>query len=91
MYMRADAIHEVGLFDEEKFGRGYGEENDWCLRALDRGFLHLCACDVFVEHLGGVSFGATEKTQLVQENLAVLCGEYPDPSLTKRPTGQAHI
>jgi glycosyltransferase involved in cell wall biosynthesis len=78
MYLRAEALYETGVFDEEKFGRGYGEENDWCLRALDRGFRHLCACDVFVEHLGGVSFGKREKAQLVQRNLAVLTSEYPE-------------
>ena len=56
MYMRRAAINAVGLFDEAAFGRGYGEENDWCMRALDQGFMHLQCADVFVYHKGEVSF-----------------------------------
>jgi GT2 family glycosyltransferase len=37
MYMRRAAIDEVGGLDERHFGRGYGEENDWCQRALRKG------------------------------------------------------
>jgi GT2 family glycosyltransferase len=33
MYIRRTCLDEVGLFDAERFGRGYGEENDFCRRA----------------------------------------------------------
>lgn len=78
MYMRADAIKEVGLLDAEKFGMGYGEENDWCIRARDLGWKHLHACDTFVEHIGGVSFGKEKKSGLVEKNLRVLADTYPE-------------
>ena len=58
MYIRRAALADVGLFDAEAFGRGYGEENDFCLRASARGWRHLLACDTFVYHEGAVSFGA---------------------------------
>ena len=58
MYIRRAALADVGLFDAETFGRGYGEENDFCLRASARGWRHLLACDTFVYHEGAVSFGA---------------------------------
>ena len=58
MYIRRAALAEIGLFDAETFGRGYGEENDFCLRASARGWRHLLACDTFVYHEGSVSFGA---------------------------------
>ena len=58
MYIRRAALADVGLFDTAAFGRGYGEENDFCLRAGARGWRHLLACDTFVYHEGGVSFGA---------------------------------
>ena len=58
MYIRRAALADVGLFDVETFGRGYGEENDFCLRASARGWRHLLACDTFVYHEGSVSFGA---------------------------------
>ena len=39
------------------FGKGYGEEADFCLRARRRGWSHHLAADVFVYHAGGLSFG----------------------------------
>ncbi|HST76255.1 MAG TPA: glycosyltransferase [Acetobacteraceae bacterium] len=57
MYIRRDALREIGLFDAATFGRGYGEENDFCMRAAARGWRHKLACDTFVYHEGNVSFG----------------------------------
>jgi GT2 family glycosyltransferase/glycosyltransferase involved in cell wall biosynthesis len=57
MFIRRDCLQDVGLFDAQAFGKGYGEENDFCMRAAARGWTHKLACDVFVYHSGGVSFG----------------------------------
>ena len=57
MYIRRAALDEVGLFDVENFGKGYGEENDFCIRAENAGWRNLHALDTFVHHSGGVSFG----------------------------------
>ena len=58
MYIRRDCLNDVGLFDVETFGKGYGEENDFCLRATAKGWKHLLAADTFVFHEGEVSFQA---------------------------------
>jgi O-antigen biosynthesis protein len=60
MYIRRDALNAVGLFDTENFGKGYGEENDFCCRAFVAGWRNLHALDTFVQHAGGVSFGASK-------------------------------
>ena len=60
MYIRRDALDDVGLFDVENFGKGYGEENDFCQRALAQGWRNLHALDTFVFHAGGISFGASK-------------------------------
>ena len=57
MYIRRKALDEVGPFDAERFTFGYGEENDFCLRATALGWRHRLACDTFVYHKGSVSFG----------------------------------
>ena len=57
MYMRRACIDAIGTFDEVAFGRGYGEENDWCMRATADGWRHVLADDVFVAHEGNASFG----------------------------------
>lgn len=76
MYIRRAALDQVGAFDVAAFGRGYGEENDFCMRAAQRGWSHRLACDTFVYHAGGVSFGAG-KSERLEEALDVLAGRYP--------------
>jgi len=51
------AIDRIGLFDAEVFGRGYGEENDFSMRAVEAGMRNVLCDDVYVVHLGGRSFG----------------------------------
>jgi len=57
MFIRRDCLDAVGTFDEAAFGRGYGEENDFCCRAHALGWRHVLACDTFVYHVGETSFG----------------------------------
>ena len=66
MYIRRDCLDETGAFDAEAFGAGYGEENDFCLRASARGWRHLHALDVFVQHAGGVSFSSRQQALQAQ-------------------------
>ncbi len=58
MYIKRSCIDAVGLFDENTFGRGYGEECDFCLRASQKGWGHVLCADTFVYHAGGVGFGS---------------------------------
>lgn len=83
MYLRGDALRQVGLLDEAAFGRGYGEENDWCLRATALGWRHLAAVDTFVHHWGGRSFGA-EKAQRLREAMRTLARLHPGYEATIR-------
>ncbi len=76
MYVRRDCLDQVGLLREDLFAQGYGEENDFCLRARHRGWRHLAAPGVFVAHVGGQSFGSA-RTHLIQRNLAVLNRWHP--------------
>jgi GT2 family glycosyltransferase/glycosyltransferase involved in cell wall biosynthesis len=75
MYIRRDALNDVGLFDEATFGRGYGEENDFCMRAIYRGWSHLLAADTFVYHAGAVSFGPATGPQ--QQAMKALLAKHP--------------
>jgi GT2 family glycosyltransferase len=77
MYVRRDALQDVGLFDTENFGKGYGEENDFCRRAAEKGWRNLHALDTFVRHFGGVSFGDT-KSPREQAAMVTLRRMHPD-------------
>ena len=56
MAIARSAIERIGLFDEELFGRGYGEENDFSMRVAQAGLRNVLCSDVYVVHLGGRSF-----------------------------------
>jgi hypothetical protein len=60
------------MFDAERFGLGYGEENDFCCRATELGWKHRIACDTFVYHQGSVSFGAKAQTLSVKSTKRLL-------------------
>lgn len=57
MAISLSAINKIGLFDEATFGRGYGEENDFCQRAEQAGLRNVLCDDAYVIHHGGSSFG----------------------------------
>jgi glycosyltransferase involved in cell wall biosynthesis len=75
MYIRRAALDEVGAMDE-RFSAGYGEENDLCMRASAAGWKNVIAADVFVRHLGEVSFGA-EAAKKREQALSILLERYP--------------
>ena len=56
MAISSRAIQSIGMFDEEVFGRGYGEENDFCQRAEATGMRNVLCDDAYVVHHGGASF-----------------------------------
>jgi glycosyltransferase involved in cell wall biosynthesis/GT2 family glycosyltransferase len=77
MYMAGEAIREIGLFDEKTFAQGYGEENDWSMRAIIAGFTHHICTECFVFHHESRSFAADLKSALQQENTGKLNARYP--------------
>ncbi|WP_022704468.1 glycosyltransferase [Pseudorhodobacter ferrugineus] len=76
MALAPQFLAQVPTFDTG-FGRGYGEETDWCQRIRALGGLHLGTPNLFVEHRGGRSFGAAAKQALLQTNGAIISGRYP--------------
>ena len=78
MYIRRACLEEVGLFDTANFGKGYGEENDFCQRAQAAGWRNLHLLDTFVLHTGGVSFGESKspREQAAMETLRRLHPRY---------------
>jgi GT2 family glycosyltransferase len=71
MYIRRACLDAVGLLRADVFAQGYGEENDFCLRARHLGWRHVAAPGVFVAHVGGHSFG-TAARHLQARNAALL-------------------
>lgn len=58
-YVKRALLREIGGFDVEAFGLGYGEEVDLCLRAAAAGWEHRLDDATFIFHEGQGSFGRT--------------------------------
>jgi GT2 family glycosyltransferase len=69
---------KIGMFVEDTFGKGYGEENDWCQRAIAEGYTNLLVPNLFVYHKHGGSFTAEEKAKLLKENAIKLLNRHPN-------------
>ncbi|WP_420392819.1 glycosyltransferase [Acuticoccus sp.] len=78
MAIRRTALDELGDFDADTFGLGYGEECDFCMRATKAGWRNVIASGVYVRHYGSASFGATQsrRSERAQELLARKHPEY---------------
>jgi GT2 family glycosyltransferase/glycosyltransferase involved in cell wall biosynthesis len=77
MYIKRACLDQVGLFDAGRFGRGYGEENDFSRRAAKAGWRNVLCADVFVFHAGGVSFEG-ERAALMAASAEALASLHPE-------------
>lgn len=77
LFLRRDYLDEVGFFDEAAFPRGYGEENDLCMRGVRLGWTHVVDDRTYVAHTRSASFKA-ERAALVAQGRAVVDERYPE-------------
>ena len=76
------AIHK-GLLEEigslpELYGRGYGEENDFCATAVERGWINTLVPNLFVRHNHSSSFLPEERMELCCSHERILYRRHPD-------------
>lgn len=76
MYIKRHLINEVGFFDDVVFGRGYGEENDFCCKTIEAGYKNILADNTFIFHSGSMSF-KEDKAALIKKNSKLLNDRYP--------------
>jgi GT2 family glycosyltransferase/glycosyltransferase involved in cell wall biosynthesis len=76
MYIRHDCLAATGPLRADIFAQGYGEENDFCMRARHLGYRHVAATGAYVAHRGGVSFRAAGRA-LNARNAAILDRLHP--------------
>ncbi len=82
MYIKRKVINKIGFLDMDTYGKGYGEDNDFCLRALKAGFLNVNDDSTFIQHEGGQSFAEQEemykRDALVFKNDKLVEEKYPE-------------
>ncbi len=72
MYIKRDVLNVVGYFDELAFDKGYGEENDFCMKAMKKGYTHVLDDATYIYHKGGASFTTEVKIVKEQEALNIM-------------------
>ncbi|PAF18640.1 glycosyl transferase family 2 [Terribacillus saccharophilus] len=71
MFIKRAVINKIGLFDEVNFGKGYGEEEDYSARLIEKGYINILADDTFIYHHGSTSF-KSDKKELIRKNKRIL-------------------
>lgn len=78
MLVKREVIDCIGNFDAETFGRGYGEENDFCNRAEQAGYHHVMCDNTYIYHSGTKSFISKEKEEYIKSHERILRERYPE-------------
>lgn len=77
LLIRRSAINKYGLFDTA-YGRGYCEENDFCMRVRRHGYTHAVANWAYVIHEGSKSFTSKGRDEQIAKNHTILTKRYPE-------------
>lgn len=77
MLIRRGCIEQFGLFDP-LFGKGYGEEVDFCQRIRRGGYRCMLANHAYVFHQEAKSFSLETKAKLLEENNKIIWKRYPN-------------
>lgn len=75
--IKREVLDRIGIFDEDAFPRGYGEENDFCFRAADAGFGIVIATDCYIFHEKSKSYTAARRDELALEGSKAIRQMYP--------------
>lgn len=83
LMIRRSLLDEIGPFDEATFGKGYGEEDDFVLRARARGWQIAVADDVYVYHGQSKSYSSERRLQLTDRAGKALAAKHGQDLVTK--------
>ncbi|MGB0372026.1 MAG: glycosyltransferase [Opitutales bacterium] len=91
---RRQVFESIGYLDEDNFPSGYGEENDWCIRAGKRGYRLGVSLRAYLFHHKSKSFGSERRKRLVDKNgkrLEELHGKQKISGMVKRLRSNKHL
>jgi len=77
MFIRKKYLDEYGIFDKKTFGKGYGEENDLCMRFSKHGLKNLAILNTYIAHLESQSFGEEKRIEQIKNNYPKLLKKHP--------------
>ncbi len=87
LMIKRRVIDQIGYFDEEAFGPGYGEENDYALRATKCRWQLAVADDAYVYHSQSRSYSDERRAELSKHAGNILIQNY-GPSIVNKGVSQ---
>jgi len=76
MYIKKDLLNAIGKYNELKYPIGYGEENDFCMRAMRYGFINLVTTKILIYHHKSKSF-KSKAQELKKSGAKKLIDDFP--------------
>lgn len=68
MMIRKNVIDKIGYLDEENFGKGFGEEDDFNLRAFKAGIKLAISTDTYIYHAQSKSYSDSKRLELCKNS-----------------------
>lgn len=84
LLLKRAVVDKVGYFDESLFPDGYGEENDYAIRATNAGFRLAVCPGAYVYHAKSRSYGNAHREKLSQAGGRALVTRYGARLLQKK-------
>lgn len=81
LLIKRPLLEKIGFFDEVTFPQGYGEENDYCIRARQAGWELAVADDVYIYHAQSKSYSHERRKALADQAFAALVRQYGQATL----------
>ncbi|MBE5962045.1 MAG: glycosyltransferase [Lachnospiraceae bacterium] len=71
------AITDIGVYDDVNYLIAYGEENDWCQRAIQAGYKNVIVDNLFVYHKHNSSYNRADSSWFRNHNEDMLRQKHP--------------
>jgi GT2 family glycosyltransferase/glycosyltransferase involved in cell wall biosynthesis len=86
LMVKRDVLEKIGYFDQQIFYEGYGEENDYCIRAHNAGFKLKVADDCYVYHHRSRSYTGDRIKLLKKQADKLICRKYSSKKIKECAT-----
>lgn len=82
--IKRSVIDKIGYFDETLFPYGFGEENDYCMRAMNAGFNLAIATNTYIYHSKSGSYGEDARLNFTNKSQKIIEEKYRDKNIFKQ-------
>lgn len=83
LLINKELINDIGYFDEHNFGPGYGEEDDFIIRARKSNWKTVLADDVYIHHAQSRSYSNERRIHLSQKAGKILKQKHGEEIIQK--------